>query len=40
MGFNLAFKGLRTRKDTENWQNKHEMALFGELALEESVDLS
>jgi len=31
---------LRKKKDTGNWKRKHYIALCGELALEETMDMS
>jgi len=31
---------LRKREDALNWRRKHQLALTGEFAVEESVDLS
>jgi len=40
MGFNSGFKGLRKGEDTLIWKRKLWIALCGELALEETLDLS
>jgi hypothetical protein len=40
MGFNSVFKGLRKGEDTLIWRRKLWIALCGELALEEALDLS
>jgi len=39
MGFNSEFKELRKDEDTVDWKKKRYIAVCGELAMEESVDL-
>jgi hypothetical protein len=37
---NSYWMALRKREDTVNWKSKHYISLAGELALEETLDLS
>jgi len=36
----LPWMTIRKRENTGNWKRKHQFALCGELALEETMDLS